>query len=71
MRTLIIGIFLLLLADYGLAAEVERRTANDGQLLMEDIPAIPASLPQTLSRYQSVRSARFAGWTKDSESIFI
>jgi len=71
MRTLIIGIFLLLLANYGLAAEVERRTANDGQLLMEDIPPIPASLPQTLSRYQSVRSARFAGWTKDSESIFI
>jgi dipeptidyl aminopeptidase/acylaminoacyl peptidase len=71
MRTLIIGIFLLLLAGYGLATEVERRTANDGQLLMEDIPPIPASLPQTLSRYQSIRSARFAGWTKDSESIFI
>jgi len=71
MRTLIIGIFLLLLTGHGLAAEVEYRTANDGQLLMEDIPEIPASLPQTLSRYQSIRSARFAGWTKDSESIFI
>ena len=71
MRTLIIGMFLLLLAGYSLAAGVERRTANDGQLLMEDIPPIPASLPQTLSRYQNIRSARFAGWTKDSESIFI
>ena len=71
MRTLIISIFLLLLTGIGSAAEVERRTANDGQLLMEDIPPIPASLPLTLSRYQNIRSARFAGWTKDSKSIFI
>ena len=71
MRTLIIGMFLLLLAGSSSATEVERRAANDGQLLMEDIPPIPASLPQTLSRYQNIRSARFAGWTQDSKSIFI
>ena len=71
MRTLIIGILLLLLAGSSSATEVERRTANDGQLLMEGIPPIPASLPQTLSRYQNIRSARFAGWTQDSKSIFI
>lgn len=71
MRALIISIFLLLLTGIGSAAEVVRRTANDGQLLMEDIPPIPASLPQTLSRYQNIRSARFTAWTKDSKSIFI
>ena len=71
MRTLIIGIFLLLLAGSSSATGVDRQTANDGQLLMEDIPPIPASLPQTLSRYQNIRPARFAGWTQDSKSIFI
>jgi Tol biopolymer transport system component len=71
MRTLLTGLFLLLLACNGSASEVQRRTANDGQLVMEDIPPIPVSLPQTLSRYQNIRSARFAGWSKDSKSIFI
>jgi len=71
MRTLLIGLFLILLSGNGLADDVLRRTANNGQLLLEDIPPIPAALPQTLNRYQNVRSARFAGWGKDSESIFI
>jgi len=71
MRTLLIGLFLLLLADSGSAAPVQRWTANAGQLVMEDIPPIPASLPQILSRYQNIRSAQFAGWSKDSKSIYI
>ena len=71
MRTLLTGLVLLLLAGYSFADDIERRTANDGQLLLEDIPPIPASLPQMLSRYQNIRSARFAAWTKDSKSIFI
>ncbi|NNL00128.1 MAG: S9 family peptidase [Xanthomonadales bacterium] len=71
MRKFLTGLCLLLLAGSVAAAEVERRTANDGQLIMEDIPPIPESLPATLSRYQSIRSARFAGWTKNSKNIFI
>jgi dipeptidyl aminopeptidase/acylaminoacyl peptidase len=71
MRTLLTGIFLLLLACNGFAADVQRRTANDGQLILENIPPIPAALPQTLSRYQSIRSARFVGWSKNSKNIFI
>jgi len=71
MRTLLTGLFLLLLSVPGSAAEVQRWTANDGQLVMEDIPPIPALLPQSLSRYQSIRSASFAGWTKNSKGIFI
>jgi hypothetical protein len=55
MRTLLTGLFLLLLACNSSASEVQRRTANDGQLVMEDIPPIPVSLPQTLSRYQNIR----------------
>jgi len=71
MHTLITGILLLLLTGISSAAEVQRRTTNDGQLVLEDIPPIPATLAQTLSRYQNIRSASFAGWTKDSKSIFI
>ncbi len=71
MRALFTGLFLLLLSGPGSAAEVQRWTANDGQLVMEDIPPIPASLPQSLSRYQNIRSASFAGWTKNSKGIFI
>ena len=71
MRTLLTGMFLLLLASTGTTAQVQRWTANDGQLVMEDIPPIPESLPQVLSRYQNIRSARFSSWSKDSKSIFI
>ena len=71
MRTLLTGLFLLLLANTGSADQVQRWTANDGQLVMEDIPAIPESLPPILSRYQNIRSAGFSSWSKDSKSIFI
>jgi dipeptidyl aminopeptidase/acylaminoacyl peptidase len=71
MRKTLIGMFLLLLATNNLAVEIRRSTANDGQLIMEDIPPIPAHLPQTLSRYQNIRSAAFSDWTNDSKSIFI
>ena len=71
MRLLLTGLILVLLAATGSAAEVQRWTANDGQLIMEDIPAIPDSLPPILSRYQNIRSASFASWSKDSKSIFI
>jgi hypothetical protein len=50
MRTLSTGLILLLLAGHCFAAEVQRRTVNEGQLVMEDIPPIPVTLPQTLSR---------------------
>ena len=71
MRILLTGIFLLLISGNIQAVEVQRWTANDGQVVMEDIPPIPESLPQTLSRYQNIRSARFAGWSKNSKSILI
>ena len=71
MRILLISACLIVLIINDSNADVQRRTANDGQLLMEGIPAIPSSLPQTLGRYLSIRSAKFAEWSKDSKSIFI
>ena len=70
MRTLIIA-----LAGFALAlpavADVERRVANNGNLVMEDVPEIPTDIVQSLNRYQNVRSASFEAWSGDGESLFI
>ena len=71
MRTLFTVLFMLLLASTSSTADVLRRTANDGQLVMEDIPPIPESLSPILSRYQNIRSASFSTWSKDSKAIFV
>lgn len=52
-------------------ADVERRVANNGNLVMEDVPEIPAEIVDSLNRYQNVRSASFQTWSADSESLFI
>ncbi len=71
MRLWLSCVFLVLLAPGAAATEVQYRTANDGQLLMEDIPEIPEALPRILGRYQDIYSTRLVGWSKDSKSIFI
>ena len=53
------------------AVDVSLRTANEGQLVMEDVPEIPDDIITGLNRYQNVRSARFRGWQDDGEGIFI
>ena len=52
-------------------ADVVRTEANNGNLIMEDIPPIPQSIVADLNRYQNVRSAGFRDWTEDGEGIFI
>ena len=71
MPKLFIILVFVLLAGNIFADDVQRRTANNGQVLLEDIPPIPATLPQVLHRYQNVRSASFAGWSADSKNIYI
>jgi dipeptidyl aminopeptidase/acylaminoacyl peptidase len=70
MRTLILTalIFLLVLPA---AADTESRVANNGNLVMEDVPEIPADIVDSLSRYQNVRSASFEAWSGDGNSLFI
>jgi len=53
------------------AQEVDRRTANSGNVVLEDVPEIPADIGQALERYQNVRSAGLAGWSADGEAIYI
>ncbi len=54
-----------------LAADIQTRTMNNGNLILEDIPPIPADISDNLNRYQNVRSAGFVEWTADGESILI
>ena len=53
------------------AADIERRVANNGNLVMEDVPEIPADIVSDLNRYQNVRQAGFQAWDADGESLFI
>ncbi|MEX1266507.1 MAG: alpha/beta fold hydrolase [Woeseia sp.] len=53
------------------ALAVEQRVVNNGNLVMEDIPAIPERIVDDLNRYQNVRSAGFLDWSEDSKSIYI
>jgi len=54
-----------------LAAAPVTRTVNNGNLVMEDIPDIPAEIVNDLNRYQNVRSASFREWTEDGRGMYI
>jgi dipeptidyl aminopeptidase/acylaminoacyl peptidase len=62
---------LVLVIGGPLLADVQKSEANNGNLLMEDIPPIPQSVVADLNRYQNVRAAGFRGWDKDGSGIFI
>jgi Tol biopolymer transport system component len=49
----------------------ETRTENNGNLILEDIPAIPGSIKEDLSKFQNVRSAAFRGFNNQGEGLFI
>ena len=62
----------ILAAASAIAADsVERATANNGNLIMEDIPAIPEEIVNDLNRFQNVRSASFRDWTENGEGVYI
>ena len=51
--------------------DVPRRTVNDGNLILEGIPDIPPAIGDDLRRYENVRSAPLAAWSKDSRSLYV
>lgn len=69
-KLLLAGIALLTLSSNA-HADVMRTTANNGQLLMEDVPPIPERIIDDLNRYQHTRNANFSAWTADSSGIYI
>ncbi|HKX57404.1 MAG TPA: hypothetical protein VJN01_14940, partial [Xanthomonadales bacterium] len=60
-----------LLASPDSATTVQSRTLNNGQLILEDVPEIPASLVARLQQYQEVRSAQFVDWAEDGKGMLI
>lgn len=70
MRTLIVTVFSFALVLPAMA-DVERRVANNGNLVMEDVPDIPLEIADSLNRYQNVRYASFQSWSGDGQSLFI
>jgi dipeptidyl aminopeptidase/acylaminoacyl peptidase len=53
---------LCLVSPLALAGPDTEWTANEGQLVLQDVPEIPPELVQRLNRYQNVRSAVFQHW---------
>lgn len=52
-------------------ADIDHRTRNNGNLILEDIPEIPDEIIMNLFRYQNVRAAAFRAWSADGSSIFV
>jgi dipeptidyl aminopeptidase/acylaminoacyl peptidase len=63
--------FIALALAASAAAEVKQRTANNGNLVMEDVPEIPAQIVADLNRYQNVRSAAVRAWSADGSSLYV
>ena len=61
----------LLIVAAATAQTVSRTEANDGNLIMEDVPPIPEEIVADLNRYQNVRAASFRTWTNDGSGIFV
>ena len=68
---LTMGCFCAAISAAVFADAVQRIEANNGNLVMEDIPPIPAEIVDSLNRYQNVRSGRFSDWTEDGTGIYI
>ncbi|MEM9533606.1 MAG: alpha/beta fold hydrolase [Pseudomonadota bacterium] len=63
----------MLLASSVMAAGEEPpvRTLNNGNLVLSDIPEIPAEVADALNRYENVRYGSFLDFTEDGKSIYI
>lgn len=67
----IIGVAMLVATVASAAVAVHRSEANNGKLIMEDIPAIPESIVNDLNRFQNVRSASFRDWAEDGRGVYV
>ena len=68
---LILGAVILAASSVLAADAVQRTEANNGNLIMEDIPAIPDQIVNDLNRFQNVRSASFRDWTENGQGVYI
>lgn len=50
---------------------VEQREANNGNVILQDVPEVPEDIREELKRYQNTRSAGVYDWSEDGKSLFI
>jgi len=53
------------------AQPAHTRRENNGQVVLEDIPALPEAIESALGRYQNVRSAVVGGWDQSGTALYI
>ena len=70
-RFILLSMSVLLAFSASILAEVSTTKSNNGNLIMQDIPEVPASIVSSLNRYQNVRSASFQDWTEGGDGIFV
>ena len=63
--------FILSFLSLNINSQVLTSTANNGNLILEDIPEIPQKLKDDLKRFQSVRSAPFRGFDISGQKLYI
>jgi dipeptidyl aminopeptidase/acylaminoacyl peptidase len=66
-----VALILLATAHARAQSEIQTRTANDGNVVLEAIPEIPQRIVDDLNRYQNTRSATFQDWTVDGTGIYV
>ena len=64
-------ILILFFASVCVQTQVETRTLNNGNLILEDVPNVPEEIKKELKGYQNIRSASFRGFKPDNEGVFI
>ena len=60
-------ILILFFASVFVQTQVETRTLNNGNLILEDVPNVPEEIEKELKGYQNIRSASFRGFKPDNE----
>jgi dipeptidyl aminopeptidase/acylaminoacyl peptidase len=66
-----LAILALLAFATPLAAQQNRRTANDGNVVLDGIPELPERIAQRLNRYQNIRSASFGDWAGEGAGLYV
>ncbi|MCH8334762.1 MAG: alpha/beta fold hydrolase [Proteobacteria bacterium] len=70
-RKSIFGVAILTAVSVLAADSIQRTEANNGKLIMEDIPVIPDAIVNDLNQFQNVRSASFRDWTENGRGVYI
>jgi len=70
-RKSIFGVAILTAVSVLAADSIQRTEANNGKLIMEDIPVILDAIVNDLNQFQNVRSASFRDWTENGRGVYI